>query len=134
MSFETTRSFLTAHFKTAWNTATLGVEYENQAGTDKAAAWGRFSVVQGAVDPMEIGGTFTRGGGAVYLQVFLPMNSGTKKATECADAFAAIFNQKRLRSGAHYFVFDNVGMVDAGEREGWIQKNLRVQFRRDTLS
>lgn len=134
MSFETTRAAITDRFKTAWNNATLPVVYENQPQPSQAAAWGRFSVMQGGSDPVAIGAPASkRVTGAVFLQIFLPLNSGTKKAHDCADAFVAIFDQARFRSGSHYFVFDNAGMVDAGERGGWLQKNVRVQFRRDTL-
>ena len=134
MSFETTRVAITDRFKTAWNVATLPVVYENQPQPSQAGAWGRFSVMQGQSDPVAIGAaTSKRVTGAIFLQIFLPLNTGTKKAHDCADAFVAIFDQARFKSGVHYIVCDNAGMVDAGERAGWLQKNLRVQFRRDTL-
>lgn len=134
MSFETTRAAITARFKSAWITASLPVAYENQPAPNIDGPWGRFTVIQGDTDPMQIGGSSTRGTGFIFLQVFLPLNTGTKKATDCADAFAAIFDRASFRSGTTHVACLTTGMADVGERAGWTQKNIRVQFRRDTQS
>jgi hypothetical protein len=133
MNFETVRSLIATTFHGAWNQTTLKVVAENQPHSDTNAAWGRFVVLSGAADPLALGGQNVRLIGFAVLQVFLPENTGTKKATDCGDAFAAIFNRRQLRSGTTTVSFYAASMVEAGGREGYIQKNFTVQFRADTL-
>lgn len=133
MKFETIRNLIASTFQTAWNQTTLKVVQENQPAPEAHSAWGRFTVLSGATDPMALGDQSTRTIGFAVLQVFLPENTGTKKATDVGEAFAAIFNRRQLRSGTTTVSFLATSMIEAGGREGYVQKNFSVQFTADTL-
>lgn len=133
MSFETARVLTTDYFKDEWDQSWLPIVWENQQAPVRNAAWGRFAVMQGESNPMAIGGQgFTRGVGIAVLQIFVPENAGTKTFTQNADRFASIFDLLRLNDGTTYLHFDTAGVVDAGKIDGWLQRNVRVAFRRDT--
>lgn len=135
MSFETTRALTTGYFKNEWNQSWLPIVWENQQAPARGAAWGRFVVMQGETNPMAIGGQgFTRGVGVAVLQMFVPEGAGTKIFTDNADRFANIFDLLRLNDGTTYLHFDTAGVVDAGKTDGWLQRNVRVTFRRDNHS
>lgn len=133
MSFETTRQLITARFQDQWDEADLPIVYDNQPAPRQDVAFGRFTVLQGDTNPMAIGGqTATRGFGVAVLQMFIPEAAGTKAFTENADRFATIFNLWRGRDGDHYVAFDTVGIADAGKTAGWLHRQARVTFRRDS--
>lgn len=133
MNFETTRSLIATTFQNAWNQTTLKVVQENQPQPDTSAAWGRFVVLSGGAEPLTLGDQSVRLIGFAVLQVFIPENGGTKLASQCGDALAAIFNRLQLRSGTTTVSFRTVGLTATGGREGYVQKNFSVQFRADTL-
>lgn len=133
MTFETTRAAIADYFFDNWNQTTLKVVAENQPAPDTTTAWGRAVILSGTTDPMALGDQSTRTIGFFILQVFLPENAGTKKAADAADALAALFNRRQLRSGTTTVSFQAVNLIEAGGREGYVQKNLSVQFSADTL-
>jgi len=132
MSFEVTRSTVASYFFDEWDQSVLPVIPENKPAPVQTGAWGRFSILQGATEPMEIGRASVRGVGFAVLQVFVPEAGGSKTFTDVADEFADIFDLLRLSSPPTYIVFGTASIVEAGTTKGWIQKNIRVDFRRDT--
>lgn len=132
MSFETTRQVVTARFKTRWNVANLPIVYENQPAARQDVAWGRFAIIFGDTHPLAIGGQqATRGTGIAVLQMFVPESQGTKKFTDCADLFKAIFDLYTTGSGNTYLHFGTTGIASAGKVEGFLQRHARCPFRFD---
>lgn len=134
MIFEEIRAAVADYFRDSWNPATLPVIHENQPAPATDAAWGRLTVLSGQADPLALGDQSVRLMGMAVLQVFIPETGGTRKATVAGDAFAAIFNRRQLRVGATTTIsFKTTSMIEAGGRQGYVQKNFSVQFHADTL-
>lgn len=135
MSFEKTRYAITNHFATSWNQSHLPVVYENQQTPDRPTAWGRFVVIQGNSMPMSIGNQgFVRSIGIATLQIFVPLNAGTKTFTDNADRFAGIFDLRVLRQQGITVHFHTSGITGPMENNGWVQRNVNVSYRSDTRS
>ena len=95
---------LTAHFVAQWASVstTVPVFYDNQpnAVTPTKAPWVRFSVRMGA--SIHHAGSATSGvkkqQGRVWLQVFVPNQTGSGVMNTLVDGFMGIFENKRLDS------------------------------------
>ena len=135
MNFELTRAGIASYFFDNWDQGDLPVVAENQpAPNTNGIAWGRFSVLFGQGDPLALGDQSVRVNGMAVLQVIIPEGAGTAAATAAGGAFATLMNRRQLiLSSTVTASFQAVGMVDAGGREGYVQKNFSVQFRADTL-
>jgi hypothetical protein len=98
-----------------------------------AAPWGRLTVARGNRTPAAIGGEKIRTIGMVYLQVFLPLETGTAEADQAADAFASIFDLRSIpvTGTGFYAVTETASVESAGERQGYQQHNVSIQFRVD---
>ncbi len=133
MSFETTRVLIETHLATL---PSLGFPIVVEGGHDAPAKapWARFYVMQGTTAPAVIGPGHLRGAGMVVLQVFIPEQGGTKPATTAADALATLLDRRQLVDGGTVVTFDTVGIIDAGRREGYTQKNCVCNFTRDTYA
>lgn len=141
--FDKSRAAMVAHFRTQWAAAataagaglTLGhVQMDNQKFTQPVGApWGRLSIMRGTRQPAAVGATKVRTIGVLYLQIFLPLQSGTAQADRAADALAAIFDYQSLpiTGTSSYAVFETVSLEAAGEREGYQQHNASINFRVD---
>jgi hypothetical protein len=133
MSFELTRSTITAHFQANWNPVHLPIVYENQQEPTTTVAWGRFVVLQNSSLPMTIGNQgFIRSTGAAMLQMFIPEGKGTKIFTENTDRFATIYNLRILSAQGVAIHFQTAGMSASGKNSGWLQRTASVIFRADT--
>ncbi len=133
MSFETTRQMIAEHLGTL---PSFGFPIEWEGGKTvarKEGPWGRWSILQGTTEPAIIGPGHTRGTGVLYLQVFIPKEQGTKAAMNAADNLARI-DRRQLRRGNTIVTFDTTGIINAGEAEGFVQKNVACNFTRDTYS
>lgn len=134
MTFEAVRTALAAYFHDTWDQDDLKVVQENQPAPATEQAWGRFVILQGQTDPLALGDQSTRTVGFAVLQVFIPEGQGTKQATDAGDAFAAIFNRRQIVvNGTTTVSFQATSMIEAGGRQGYVQKNFSVQFRADLL-
>lgn len=131
MSFETTRILIATKLGTI---PEMPFPVEWEGGTPRPAnakTWGRLSIQQGSVMPAMIGPGHTRSVGMVYLQVFIPEEGGTRAATLAADILSEALDRVQLAQGGVEITFDLVGIMDAGRREGYTQKNISCAFTRD---
>lgn len=99
MSEETIRAGIAAFFKTEWDAidGAIPIQYPNQPfDQNGVAAWGRFSILPADRFDGSIGTGHVRHIGIAFLQVFLVADTGTKAATDTADAFATVFDNKTL--------------------------------------
>jgi hypothetical protein len=129
-------------FTTGWDTAIFKVVTENNPIEQNAGAtlpWGRLSLQMMDPQPASIGTGHLRMGGMIFLQVFLPLNKGTKRAYAAADKIDAIFRFTRLTftppTGGRGFVEFEAGCsgpVSAGTRDGYAQHNITINFRAET--
>lgn len=86
--FEQLRQTLTQHFQTEWNDY-WPIEWQNQTDRiDKSSNWARFSIQEGDRDLASVGTRMTRTYGVVFVQLFVPLESGTKTMAEAAGIVA----------------------------------------------
>ena len=133
MSLEIARQLIMQTHEDEWDPDVLRVVHENQETPDITTAWGRLVILNGDSIPMALGDASVRHFGVLVLQVFTPEGQGTRPANLAGDAFSAIWNRRQLRDGQTYLNFETMGVVDAGNRQGYLQKNFTVQFRHDRL-
>ncbi len=127
---ETARRLIVEHFTDNWPD-TFPVGQENQPIPERADVWGMLTVQQAETQDMVVGPGHERAPGAVFLSVFIQAGAGTKAATDAADWMRNNFDNRQLRSGRVVVVMRNSGMIDAGPRNGYVQKNIVCRFHRD---
>lgn len=110
--------------KRAWLTAwqagpllyALPVEHENQRFTQPATGpWGRLTLVTGETEPAAIGngqGRLERTPFVLFLQVFMPENTGTKVARQAADIMRAL-DRMSIQKDALTVNFRTTGLTPA---------------------
>lgn len=144
---ERTRALITSTFKTWWDGLTpsppFALEYDNLEGgkgadTPAQKAWGRLTVIQGQPEPASVGTKHKRCMGTLVVQVFVPEGAGTRVSTDAAQLIAEQFDNQQLTAtdGAGVItdvVFFNTGESLAGARKGYQQRQITLNFRRDTL-
>lgn len=125
-------------FIAGWTPVPFKVTPDNQpVNMDGATvAQGRLSVQIGELAPAAIGTVFRRTPGMLFLQVFMPPKKGTVLSYKAADLLDSIFCFKRITftpggGGSGYVEFDggSNGPVQAGERDGYVQHNISLNFR-----
>jgi hypothetical protein len=141
--FDKTRAAIVAHFQTNWPAAQAAsgcaiglsaVQMDNHKFTQPVAApWGRLSIARGTRAPAAIGGAKLRSLGIVYLQIFLPLESGTAEADQAADAFASVFDMRSIpvTGTTSYAVMETASLESTGDRDGYRQYNASIPFRAD---
>ncbi len=128
---ETARRLIAEEFFALWPN-TFPVVAENTDPPARADVWGMLVVQQAETSSPVVGRDIhTRAPGAVFLCVFIKTGHGTKSATEAADWFARNFDQRTMRDGNVTLQLRESGMIDAGLRGGYTQKNIVCRFQRD---
>lgn len=95
-------------------------------------AWIRLTIKDGPCHRVELGAgqIHERGGGTIYVQVFVPEGKGTSPALTLADQIAAIFRE---------WTYDNIACRTPSIRDfgsdgnGWYQVNVETPFIRDEI-
>lgn len=145
---EALRVALTNHFVSTRQLAglTMPVEIWNQPEhADQSGVWGRFSIVRGTRAPFAIGGGggYKRQTGLVALQVFVPIEGGTKPASQALDSLIEMFDDKSLNltlsDGSPAFVqfrsiFDGTGSVGNSGVSSHLMSVFYAPFYYDTQS
>jgi hypothetical protein len=129
------RETIYQRFATLWGT-TSAITFDNEAFTPPAGQpWVRVSVRHSGSTLEAIGGsgfggmnTFQRIGRCV-IQVFVPIDAGTRQADTLAQAARAIFEGTTLSSNA--IRFTNVVLREIGPDDAWYQINLEATFQYD---
>lgn len=132
MSLETLRQVITERVASF---STVEAIWPNHARKkNDATAWGRFSIQFGSTAAGSVGrNKFDRTPGLLYLQVFLPENTGTKTILQCESALAALVNDWKVREGDHVLTFQQVSIAGPPRTRdaGWYQQNLVIPFQAD---
>lgn len=140
--FDTERATLATAFFNGFKVAGAApfpVVAENQPSPKVAdnALWGRFSVRPGTGTAAEIGTVMRRNVGVAYLQVFAPMDGGTKPALDALDLFASTFDFARLPLPGGVGVIEcevsSVTNVGVDTASGRFQVNASVEYERTTF-
>lgn len=95
--FEDTRAALSSLFQTAWNNY-VPTEWPNQPSrVDRTGTWARFNIQEGNRELADVGTRFTRTYGLVDIQIFCPIDAGTKILTDAAGVIAEALDHKKLQ-------------------------------------
>lgn len=122
-------------FQTAWG-ATSPITHDNESFEPPVdTAWVRMVVRHDGSTLECIGGagdggmnTYQRTG-RVIMQVFTPLDQGTREADTLAQTARAIFEGTTLSSNA--IRFNNVVLREIGPEGSWYQINLEAAFQYD---
>lgn len=70
--------------------------------------------------------------GAIFVQIFTQPDAGNDAHLGYADTLAALLTRARFSHGQSGAITTGVAsVVPLGEREGWLQTNVEVNYRRD---
>jgi hypothetical protein len=129
------RETIYQRFATAWG-ATSAFTFDNEAFTPPVGLpWVRVSVRHLGSTLESIGGTGVGGMnsfmrvGRCFIQVFVPVDQGTRQADTLAQAARAIFEGVTLSNNT--IRFNNVVLREIGPDEAWYQINLEASFQYD---
>jgi hypothetical protein len=116
----------------------VAVSYENRPFTPPInEPFVAFTIRSGKVADAAISTIMPRGIGVVFLQIFLPENSGTLLARQMADSFADVFDQWHTVYPANPpyprgdFWFKRAEFTPQAQRDGWLQWNASIEFKHD---
>jgi len=140
MTADKIRATLVKRFRDNWNAeapaslqltrvAMPGQKHDRDSGEPSAV----LSVQFGTRSNEAIGGQKIRQRGFLYLQVFLPEDSGTKVATDAYDAFAAIMDNQTpaFLDATGYVHLQAVTSQPTGTRPGYQQFTWAAPFYAD---
>ena len=129
------RETIYQQFARLWG-VTSPVTFDNEAFTPPASQpWVRVSVRHAGSTLEAIGGSGFGGmnsfmrTGLCFVQVFVPIDQGTRQADTLAQAARAIFEGINLSSNA--IRFNNVVLREVGPDDAWYQINLEAAFQYD---
>ena len=135
MSYESLRVAIATKIVTEWP-STYPMVAEGQAfpgGTQPSGPWARFSIRPAANVITTVNAASNQIVGLVWLQIFLPEETGTRAAFVMADILAGIFEQKRGNTSTGSLLrFDQVELAPAGGSDGWAMWRATVRFREDS--
>lgn len=134
MSFEDTDKAIEVRLSTNWSTTPI--KYENAPFVETVAAYVALFIRGGEGTQISLGSpSVQRWPGLIILQVFVPENTGVRKAKEYADDLKPIFDRAQFSSGNSGTITCRTASVETiGAKNGWCQVNVTVPFRRDVQS
>lgn len=100
------------------------------------AAWARFSIVQAEAAQIEIGGinNQSRREGMVFVQVFVPKDTGDSAARGHCDVAAQIFmSNSQITTDDGRVIFRKPVIRDIGATGAHYQFNVAIPYLYDTL-
>lgn len=118
----------------AWNAGPLDampVEHENlRFQQPSTGPWGRLTLVTGDTEPAAIGtgaGRLERTPFVLFMQVFMPENTGTKIARQAADAMRAL-DRMSIQKDALTVNFRTAGLTPAPNpsNTGLVAYNVQI--------
>jgi len=144
--YEKIRAAVVAHFRTNWPAAAssagcqialASIQMDNHKFTQPVGTpWGRLSFAWGDRASVAVGGANLRTTGFLYLQVFLPLETGTQEGYQACDALAGVFDLRSIAvtGTANYCVFETARQDNVGDRDGYRQINASIPFRVDEIN
>lgn len=125
MSFDSERAAIEGRLKANWTTTSI--DYENvEFNPPNDSSWVRLNIINGTSGYRTINNGIRRPG-VIVVQIFAPINEGTKTIKGYADTILAIF-QNQTFSG----IVCNVASVEkVAPSNVWQQVNVSIPFWRD---
>lgn len=94
-----------------------------------AATWAEFWIIEGTSENADVSKDFQRTPGFIQLSIFTPEGAGSKKARECSDKLAEVFQNLDVAESWGQILFRAVSFRTIGKtREGWWQHNAICNF------
>ena len=132
MSYEADRLSAEGAFNTGW-ASTTPIKYQNVPMADPdGAEFVGFTVLNGPSNISSLGGVNTthRFIGFVQIDIYVPENTGTKRARELAETAAVIFRDKRIDA----MLFRQSDITNgAPPPDGYYRLTVTVPFQRDEI-
>jgi len=128
MSYTDQNSAIRSRFNTNWASATP-VKYDNADFTPPAnSAFVALEIHNADENPVSIGnGVLYRSSGIISINIYVPINTGTKTLNGYCDTAAAIFRGQQF-SGVNC---RGARITRLGEIDGRFVANVSVEFHRD---
>lgn len=116
---------IAGHFRTGWNARTL-IAWDNvPAAVDEGVEWVRFSIQHNIEGQETVADKMFVRRGIVFLQLFVPINTGRDDVDTLTEDALAIFED----SEPFGITFSNATGREIGNVEGrWHQTNIIVEF------
>jgi hypothetical protein len=139
MASNDAREVVGALLKNTWsNVENIPIAWPNREFAPPGKApWVRVTIIEGSGEQVTIGGTnnLYRHSGILFLQVFVPVNSGDYKARSIADELADVFRSDSFDGAAAEVVrFRTPRIRPIGAEGAYYQVNCEVPFLRDMIA
>lgn len=120
---------LKKHFLDSWTATPIVWDNQPETAIPEGQSWVRFAVRPGASfhDAGSSLNGILRQQGRVWLQVFVPEQTGDGAAVSFVEAFAAIFRNKRLDSGAIHLSTPDFN-IDPTLKDGFFMISVNVPW------
>ncbi|MEM7444292.1 MAG: phage tail terminator-like protein [Pseudomonadota bacterium] len=132
MSYADARDAICGRFDARWAGRTPVAWPNHGFAVPSGAPWVRLTIVDGEARQASLGSpgaNLHRHTGVIMVQVFVPIDSGTRTARELADEAAEIFRHQRFDA----IRCDVPSVREIGPDDVWFQVNMSCPFRRDEL-
>jgi hypothetical protein len=143
MSYESARFAVESYFKTQWDAYKAAnpdlwfpIEYPNNRlpENDKSGPWGRLSIANGPAFGREVGTGSTRVPGVIYLQIFLPEDTGVVIAKKATDYMVDKFLYRQFEIDDGVLRVRSVSGRELPAESGRDRTNVEVVFARDATN
>lgn len=125
MSFDTERQNIEARLKANWTTTPIAYPNVPFEKPDNSA-WVRLNIINGASNYHTMSNGIRRAG-VIVVQIFTPINTGTKTIKGYADTILGIFQNAEFGG-----IVCNVASIEtAAPSNVWQQVNVSIPFWRD---
>ncbi len=131
MSFEDAAKAIESRLQANWSTTPI--KFENAPFAETTSAYVALYIRDGEGNQVSLGTpALRRWPGLIIVQVFVPENTGTRKAREYADDIGPIFDRVQFSSGGSGTITCRTPSIDViGLKFGWWQVNVTVMFSRN---
>lgn len=105
MSYASVQRELESHFATNWTDTPVAYDNVPNPTIEDNNSWIRFTITYGPAKQVSMGGgdsNFHRFTGIVNVQIFAPLDSGSKPALELADKVVSMFTGNRIGQSQMY--------------------------------
>lgn len=138
MSAVDMRAAVGALLSSNWNEATHGpIAWPNMTFTpEPTLTFIKFSMSSAQTDQIEFGAdnATVRDTGRVFVQVFVPVGKGDKRARELCDILAKLFkDNKQLTTPVGRIIFRRANIKDIGASGPHYQFNVSIPYLYDTI-
>lgn len=130
MSFEDAGKAIETRMQNNWNTTPI--KFENVPFVEPSTAYVALVIRDGEGSQIDCGTpALSRWPGVIMIQVFVPVDTGTRQAREYADQIAPIFSRAQFSNGNSGNISCRIASIEkAPDKNGWCQFNVTVPYQR----